>query len=160
MTTLKNLNNNHLSADKSKAATDALTALEQALVEIIVNLSPEERRRYGSISEQNKLLVNKVYDFSVNQPELLSPDVDWNEFKKDYESRAFIEAIVARMQKLMDGLENAKTLHDYDNYHAALDDYSYTGYKARTSAPGYENKLRKIKQFFERTKTVKPAENA
>jgi len=101
-----------------------------------------------------------VYDFSVNQPELLSPDVDWNEFKKDYESRAFIEAIVARIQKLMDGLENAKTLHDYDNYHAALDDYSYTGYKARTSAPGYENKLREIKQFFERTKTVKPAENA
>lgn len=155
MTTIKSLNNKHLSIEKTTAVTSALSTLEQALAEITVNLSPDERRRYGSISEQNKLLVNKVNDFAQNQPDLLSPDVDWDEFKKDYESRALIEGLVARMQKLIDGLTNAKTLHDFDNYHAALDEYSYTGYKARTAAPGYENKLNEIKQFFTRSRATK-----
>lgn len=155
MTTIKNLNSNHLSEEKISAATVALSTLEQILSEITVNLSPDERRRYGSISEQNKLLVNKVYDFAQHQPDLLSPDVDWVEFKKDYQSRAMIEALVARMQKLIDGLTNAKTLHDFDNYHAALDEYSYTGYKARTATPGYENKMNEFKQFFSRTRTTK-----
>jgi hypothetical protein len=154
MATIKNLNNKHLNSDKAQVINDALATLEQELGEIIVNLSPDERRRYGSISEQNKLLVNKVNDYATNQPLLLSPDVDWDEFKKDYASRVMIEAFVARFQKLMDGLENAKTLYDYDNYHAALDDYSYTRYKARTATPGYENKLNEIKQFFTRTKST------
>ena len=155
MSTIKSLNNNHLSAEKTTAANTALTTLEQILAEITVNLSADERRRYGSISEQNKLLVNKVFDFAQNQPDLLSPDVDWEEFKKDYASRTFIEGFVARMQKLMDGLTNAKTLHDFDNYHAALDEYSYTGYKAHTATPGYENKMNELKQFFSRTKATK-----
>ena len=154
MTTIKDLNNKHLSADKTQAINDALATLEQELGEITVNLSPDERRRYGSISEQNKLLVNKVNDFAINEPLLLSPDVNWEEFKKDYASRAMIEALVARFQKLMDGLENAKTLYDYDNYHAALDDYSYVSYKARTATPGYGNKLKELKQFFSRTKST------
>lgn len=155
MSTIKSLNNNHLSTEKTTAVTAALTTLEETLAEITVNLSADERRRYGSISEQSKLLVNKVYDFAQNQPDLSSPDVDWDEFKKDYESRAFIEGLVARMQKLIDGLTNAKTLHDFDNYHAALDDYSYTTYKAHTATPGYENKQNELKQFFSRTKSTK-----
>ena len=155
MTTIKSLNNKHLSTEKTTAVTSALSTLEQALAEITLNLPPDERRRYGSISEQNKLLVNKVNDFAQNQPDLLSPDVDWDEFKKDYESRTHLEGLIARMQKLIDGLINAKTLHDFDNYHAALDEYSYTAYKARTATPGYENKLNEIKQFFTRSRATK-----
>ena len=55
------------------------------------------------------------------------------------------------LQKIIDGLNNAKTLFDFDNYQAALDDYAYTVYKARTATPGFENKQKEIKQFFSRT---------
>ena len=149
--TVKNLNSRHLSEESAKKAKESIKALEKDFADILVNISGDERRRYGSISEQNKLLVNKVYDFLKNHPELGSPDVDWDEFEKDYKSRVALESIIMSLQKIIDGLNNAKTLFDFDNYQAALDDYAYTVYKARTATPGFENKQKEIKQFFTRT---------
>ena len=74
--TVKNLNSRHLSEESAKKAMESIKALEKDFADILVNISGDERRRYGSISEQNKLLVNKVYDFLKNHPELGSPDVD------------------------------------------------------------------------------------
>ncbi|GKT31357.1 hypothetical protein ADUPG1_001993, partial [Aduncisulcus paluster] len=70
----------------------------------------------------------------------------------DFNSRIVLEGIISRLENLLTGLSNAKILHDYDNYQAALDDYSYTNYKVGTSAPGYESKQNELKQFFSRTK--------
>ncbi|MDM1062492.1 hypothetical protein HXZ62_07945 [Empedobacter falsenii] len=145
---ITNLNNKHLSAEQVIAVQDALTTLENELQEIDFNLTSEDRRKYGSINEQNKLVVNKVYDYLINQPQLASSEVEWEEFKKDFSSRANLEAIIARLDNLTTNLKNAKTLHDYDNYQAALTDYAYTSYKAGTSAPGYETKQKDLKQFF------------
>ena len=152
MSTLKNLNGTHLSAEQIEAVNTSLGSLETALTDTVSNLSSEERRKYGSISEQNKLLVNKVNDYAINQSILKSPDVDWDEFTKDFNSRTVLEGIIARMENLLTGINNAKILHDYDNYQAALDDYAYTNYKVGTSAPGYESKRNELKQFFSRTK--------
>ena len=60
---LKHLNNVHLDGQQKNALEQALTQLEQALQPLNVTLSPEERHRYGSVNEQNKLFINKVYDF-------------------------------------------------------------------------------------------------
>lgn len=84
---ITNLNNTHLTAAQLTDAQDALTQLETALQVINVNLSAEDRQKYGSINEQNKLFVNKVYDFNESQPTLSSPDVDWEEFNRDFTSR-------------------------------------------------------------------------
>ncbi len=152
MSTLRNLIATHLNNEEVQAVETALQQLETALSSKMCNLSAEERRRYGSISEQNKLLVNKVYDYANGQPQLRSPDVNWDEFKLDYASRAFLEGVIHRMHTLLSGITNAKTLHDYDNYQAALDDYAYTSYKVHTAAVGYEDKRNELKQFFTRTK--------
>lgn len=145
---LANLNNVHLSTEQQQRIEDLVSQLEEALASKIINLTSVDRQRYGSISEQNKLFVNKVYDYAKKQPALKSPDVEWDEFFADIESRNFTETLMARLEKLTMGVRNAKTLHDYDNFHAALDDYSYTNYKAGTSATGYEKKLQDLKQFF------------
>ena len=158
MSTLKNLNDTHLSTEQIESVNTALSALETALSAKVSNLSSEERRKYGSISEQNKLFVNKVNDYATGQPVLRSPDVDWDEFAKDFNSRTVLEATIARLENLLTGIGNAKTLHDYDNYQAALDDYAYTNYKTGTSAPGYEAKRNELKQFFNRAKRVSKKE--
>ena len=145
---ITNLNNKHLTAEQLIAAQDALTNLESALVDIDFNLTSEDRKKYGSINEQNKLIVNKVNDYLVNQPQLASSEVEWEEFRKDFSSRANLEALIARLDNLSTKIKNAKILHDYDNYQAALTDYAYTAYKAGTSAPGYETKQNDLKQFF------------
>lgn len=145
---LTNLNSTHLSSAKITAAQDAIAALESALAEITINLSAEDRKRYGSINEQNKLFVNKVHDYNQSQPGLSSPEVDWNEFKKDHSSRNSMETMISRLESIITRLNNAKTLHDFDNYQSALMDYSYTAYKAGTTVPGFENKYKDLKQFF------------
>ena len=154
------MNSTHLSSAKITAAQDAIAALETALAEITVNLSPEDRKRYGSINEQNKLFVNKVYDYTQSQPNLKSPEVDWEEFNRDYSSRNNMEGLISRLEGLITRMNNAKTLHDYDNYQSALVDYSFTTYKAGSSATGFEDKYKDLKQFFVKnsTSTAPPEE--
>ncbi|MBN8623004.1 MAG: hypothetical protein J0L47_07725 [Flavobacteriales bacterium] len=148
---LTNLNSAHLTEAEVTAAQNALTELENALAIITVQLTPEDRQKYGSINEQNKLLVNKVKDFRQSNPNLSVSDVDWDEFDKDFASRHVFESLINRLNALLIKLQGAKILHDYDNYQAALDDYAYTTYRAATGADGYENKYNELKQFFGRT---------
>jgi hypothetical protein len=150
---LDNLNSNHYTAAEKTLVLDGLAAMQTILNSKLRNLSTEERKKFGSINEQNKLIVNKVKDFRNSQPNLSSPDVDWEEFQNDFESRVFIHAALAQLKAMIDGLENNKILHDYDNYQAALTDYSYSQYKAGTKTHGFETKVNEIAQFFNRKGT-------
>lgn len=143
-----NFENRHFTPEEVIAVNDALTALEVALTPKLANLSAEERKQYGSINEQNKLIVNKVKDYYDTQPGLSSPDVDWDEFNSDYDSRTVVRSVLQRMEALHTGINNARILHDWDNYHAALTDYDYAKYKHGTAAPGYETKVNELAQFF------------
>jgi hypothetical protein len=148
---ITNLNNVHLSATEMNAVKDALTVLENALAKINVTLTSEDRQRYGSINEDNKLLVNKVNDYRQNQPNLSTTQVDWEEFEKDFSSRLNMENITSRLEILGNKIQNAKILHDYDNYQASLVDYGFTNFMAGTGAEGFETKMNDLKQFFVKT---------
>ena len=148
---INNLNNAHLTEAQMNDIKTALSTLETALSALNVTLTPEERRTYGSVNEQNKLLINKVWDYRQNSPNLSQPDLDWAEFENDLKSRQFIENITHRVAAIVERLKNSKILHDYDSYQAALDDYAYTSYKAGSNAAGYETKMNELKQFFPRS---------
>ncbi len=62
-----------------------------------------------------------------------------------------MENFIVRLESLNTKLKNAKILHDYDNFQAALVDYAYTNFMAGTGAPGYETKQNELKQFFSKT---------
>lgn len=116
------------------------------------NLSPDERRQFGSIHEQTKLLVQKGLDYHRNQPELDSPDVDWVEQEADYSDRHFLESIIISSTELGQIADNTRILHDYDAYKNELVDYAYTQYKAeKSSEPGWETKYNDLKQFMPNT---------
>ena len=150
----ENLSTVHYTTAQKTATLEAITALEAALAANFKNLTAEERKKYGSINEQNKLIVNKALAYRTNQPNLSSADVDWEEFQKDFDSRTFIEATITRLQAVLEGLNNNKILHDFDNYQAALTDYGYSQYKAGTKAAGFETKVTEMAQFFNRTGTT------
>ncbi|CAM1343239.1 hypothetical protein [Tenacibaculum amylolyticum] len=138
----------HFTNEEQTSVTDALTALEAALNSKFANLTPDERKQFGSVNEQNKLVINKVKEYRDTQPQLSSPDVDWDEFARDFNSRNFIATILQRFDALYMGLKNAKILHDWDNYQATLTDYNYTKYKNSTAATGFEAKQTDLAQFF------------
>lgn len=143
-----NFDSRHFDAAEKNAVTTALSQLEAALAGKLANLNADERIQYGSVNEQNKLIINKVKDFREVQPELSSPDVDWEEFARDYDTRNFIQTTMHRLEALSQGLSNAKILHDWDNYQASLTDYDYSKYKNSTQATGYQTKVNELRQFF------------
>lgn len=143
-----NLDNRHFSATEKTAINTVLANLELSLADKLANLSAVERQQYGSVNEQNKLIINKVKSFHDAQPTLSSPDIDWAEFNSDFDTREYLQAAIQRLQSLIDGLGNAKILHDYDNYQAALTDYDFAKYKASTNAAGFQTKIAELSQFF------------
>lgn len=153
---INNLNNRHLTDEQVKTMNDALTSLEKAVEGVNINLTPEDRNRYGRVNEQNKLFINKVNDMAITQPNLRSIDVDWEEFAKDYKSRNLYESAINRLESLVIKMKNSKILHDYDNYQDALNDYAYTSYKAGSKIVGYEDKLKELKQFFAKNRKSTP----
>ncbi len=139
---------------------NAVDQLEKALETININLTPEDRNRYGRVNEQNKLFINKVKNFAVSHPNMRSLDVDYNEFLEDFQSREFLEGIINRLNSLTVRMTNAKTLHDYDNYQDALTDYGYTSFRAGAAGTGFEVKHKELKQFFKKgTKIDLEADN-
>ena len=143
-----NLDNRHFSATEKTAINTVLANLELALADKLANLSAAERQQFGSVNEQNKLIINKVKSFHDAQPTLSSPDIDWVEFNSDHDSREYLQAAIQRLQSLIDGLVNAKILHDYDNYQDSLTDYDFAKYKASTNAVGFQTKVAELSQFF------------
>ena len=77
MTGLENLGGNHLTEQEVQRAKAGIMDLVNSLVGIKINLTAAQRQKYGSINEQNKLFVNKVYDYYKNQPDLRNQDIDW-----------------------------------------------------------------------------------
>jgi activator of HSP90 ATPase len=149
-----NLISDHYTTEEKASVSKSLASIEETLSSKLVNLSPDDRQKYGSVGEQNKLIVNKVRDYRINQPELSSDDVDWEEFLKDFESREFLQATIAKLENFVTKLSNNKILHDFDNYQASLTDYGFSQYKRGTNKSGFETKVNELAQFFSRTGTT------
>ena len=148
---LDNFGREHFSDEEQENIVSIINALIIALSPKLRELSDEERSRYGSINEQNKLLVNKIADYHRTHPNLASPEVDWVEFERDRKSRTFLEDLATMLLNLGHQITSTKIPHDYDNYQDALRDYSYVQYLAKVNKIGAIEKLRDLKQFFPRT---------
>ncbi|PWN67791.1 hypothetical protein [Chryseobacterium oncorhynchi] len=146
-----NFESRHFSQVEETDIKAAMQTLQTLLSGKLASLTSEERQQYGSINEQNKLMVNKVKDYRDAQPQLSSPDVNWEEFGKDYGSRSFLQNLFEQLGELARGVENAKILHDWDNYQASLTDYQYTRYRNDAGSAGFHTKQQEIGQFFSRT---------
>ncbi|MCH5598100.1 hypothetical protein [Niabella ginsengisoli] len=143
-----NFDSRHFTTAEQTALTDALNTLETTVAGKLANLSADERRQYGSVNEQNKLIINKVKDYRIGEPILSSQDVDWDEFEQDYATPSILQNAVQRLQSIITGLNAAKILHDWDNYQAALTDYEFAKYKNNSGAIGYATKVAELGQFF------------
>ncbi|MEC4050746.1 hypothetical protein OX284_015005 [Flavobacterium sp. SUN046] len=142
----------HLSLEQKTTIDAGIDSIEEVVIAVTMAFSKDERRRYGSVNEQNKLFINKVNDYKENQPELKSPDVDWNKFEADYADRTFADTRMFRIENIMRMLSDFKIAHDYDNHKMSLKDYEYSQYKQGMEIPGFAEKVSELKQFFPHTK--------
>jgi len=130
------------------AIEGSITTIETKLIGKTVSLSPEERKSYGSINEQNKLVVEKVNDYRQSSPQFNSPQIDWAEFQSDFAVRKRLELIINRLTSIAEQLSDTKILHDNDNYKDALGQYNYLGFLNTQAVPGSTSVKEDIGQFF------------
>lgn len=149
---IDNLGRVHFDDGQIQDINKSLNAVIQTLSEMAVNLNPTERRKYGKVGEQNKLLINKVRDYHKTQPGLRSPEIDWDEYEKDYHNRAEASQMLSKIKTIETLLMNIKIVSDYDNYTDALRDYQYSKYKNRFGdQSGFSHKVDALKIFFPKT---------
>ena len=151
---LKDLIQNQLTAADLAIITKALDDIQLAINTKMVNLTPEERQKYGSINEQNKLLVNKINDVHSSHPQFDSSKVEWAEFVNDFEIRSTLEKLISRLNSISEQLDDTKILHDNDNYQQALSQYSYISYLADQNEPGITTIKEEMSLFFPRNNTA------
>ncbi len=87
---------------------------------------------------------------ATTQPDLRSPQVDWDEFAADYNDRKFADTRENKVNRVLRLLTDFKIVHDYDNYRAGLVDYDYTKFRADAGDSAFLEKYEKLKQFFEK----------
>ena len=148
---LKDLIQNQLTAADENIINKALDDIQNAILSKTVNLTPDERQKYGSINEQNKLLVNKVNDVHSSHPQFDSSKVNWAEFASDFAIRSTLEKIISRLNSIAEQLDDTKILHDNDNYQQALSQYGYISYLADQNEPGITTIKEELAQFFNRS---------
>ena len=155
---MKNLNAPHISDTERQVILAVFDQLLTLLTPKFCQLSAEERQRYGSVNEQNKLLINKVFEFKRSQPNLSAPEIDWNKFEADHNDRGFLSQIIMITESILYDIQSTKMAHDNDNYNAARMDYAYSEYRAKNDILGSLQKYNELKQFFSRTTPKKEDE--
>ena len=156
---MKNLGNLHISTSDMQLIDGHLTDLEQLFDRYLKVLSADERLRYSSVNEKNKLIINKVYDILRDYPQHIPADIDRAEFERDYNTRQYLERKIARLQALAKNLDDVKILHDYDNLQDSLGVYDFLQYLEKRQIPGIAELVAEMRQFFARPRnTATPTE--
>lgn len=146
---ISNLNNVHFAQAEEDVINKAWIDILAVLNAKSVNLNPEERQKFGSVAEKNKLVVLKTLEYHTNQPHLDCVDVNYTEVQADWADRTFMAGFISKMAEANVICNNIRITHDYDAYKAAQNDYNYTKYKMDTEpGAGWESKYNDLLQFF------------
>lgn len=145
---LDNLISVSFSSEELAVIDQALSQIEKVLKGKTVSLTPDERQQYGSIADQNKILVDKSRHYMQQRPDLIPHMLDFEEFERDYEARSLLESRVKRINSLTDQLKDTKTLLDHDNYTNTLTFYRYIRFLSEENQPGITSIYQDLKQHF------------
>ncbi|GET27741.1 hypothetical protein [Prolixibacter sp. NT017] len=144
-------------ADTINQGLDAILSIINPKAPVLSN---EERRKYGSVAEHNKLVINKAKSYMAQFPQFTPIKLDETEFANDYESRTFSESVLMSMADIQRKLTDIKILLDHDNYQAALMFYRSVRYHAQekvaSAIPIYDD----LKQYFTHSSPEESEEEA
>jgi hypothetical protein len=148
---LENLISIEFTTEELTALDGHLDGIQQVLVGKTVNLTPDQRQQYGSIGNQNKLIVDKAKNYMEQHPNWIPNFLDKTEFDKDYTARQQMEQRTQRLQNLTQQLLDTKTLLDHDNYTNSLSFYRMMRYLAGENEPGSKTVYEDMKVLFSKS---------
>ncbi len=152
---LDNLISITLTNSEVQTINNAINSINRVLEKKVINLTPEERRQYGSIADRNKLLVDKCKNYMEQNPETIPQVIDKAEFDRDYKARQQLEKPLMQLARISEKLQDTKTLLDHDNYQASLAYYRYIKYLASENEAGTTSIYKDLKKHYQRKAMVK-----
>ena len=129
---------------------NALNEIAQVFSGKVINLTPEERKQYGSIADKNKVFVDKCKAYMEQNIDTLPKTIDKHEFDKDYKARQQMEEPLRKLLQLAEMLSDTKILLDFDNYNGSLSYYRYVKFLATQNTPGITSIYEDLRQHFEK----------
>ena len=128
---------------------NALNEVLQVLSGKVINLTPEERKQYGSIADKNKVFVDKCKAYMEQDPTTVPNTLDKHEFDKDYKARQQMEEPLKKLSRITEMLMDTKILLDFDNYNGSLSYYRYVKFLATQNTPGITSIYADLNQHFQ-----------
>ena len=126
----------------------AIAKLKEIIAPKATNLTTKERQQYGSIAEQNKLLVQKIMAYAESNAEIVPAHTDFAELNRDNTARNQLEKWETALHLLLNNIENTKTLLDFDVYQSCLTIYRNVRYMAGEDIAGMSAIYADLQQFF------------
>ncbi len=144
-----------LTDEEVKTMNDAVKAINDVLKGKAVNLTPDERKQYGSIADKNKVFVDKCKAYMETNPHTIPNVLNKEDFDKDYKARQQLETPLRSLLSVLEKLQDTKILLDHDNYHAATSYYRYMKYLSSENEPGTTSIYNDLKQHYKRSAQTK-----
>ncbi len=155
---MDNIINASVTDEEMEKIKNFIKEMNEILKGKATSLSPEERRKYGSIGDKNKIIVDKCKFYMDTNPETIPSTIDKKAFDRDYKTRGQIESVSRELSLILEKLQDIKILLDYDNYSNANSYYRYVKFLASENhqdANAINNELKKSYQHSTRPETQK-----
>ncbi len=137
---------------------NAIKTINRVLENKVINLTPDERRQYGSIADRNRILVDKCKDYMEQDPETIPRVIDKAEFDRDYKARQQLQKPLMQLARITEKLQDTKTLLDHDNYQASIAYYRYIKYLASENEAGTSSIYKDLKKQYQHQKKAEVKE--
>ncbi len=144
-----------LTQEEQTAINEAIASINTILKGKVVNLTPDERRQYGSIADRNRVLVDKCKWYMEENPETIPNVIDMDEFQADYTARLAFEKPLKNLARVVEKLQDTKTLLDHDNYNVAIAYYRYIRFLAGQNEAGTTAIYNDLKSHYQSRSTAK-----
>ena len=141
------------------AAIDgALTTIETTLAGKVINLTPEERRRYASISSEIAQWVQKCRGYMNQVPSIVPGYIDLPELDADMQARRDLMPRLRRATSILESIDDTALLLGSDVYTNCLAFYRAVREAAKSNVPGSTSIYQDLAaQFPGRPGSVPPA---
>jgi len=147
-----------LSSEEVAQIDQSLTAIEAVLAGKVIALQPEERTQYGRVAESTQVWISKISDYMSSRPELVPAYINVAEFGKDLAARNAIMPRIARLNAVVNGLEDTAILLGTDLYNSAIAYYRNIKLLSQQNVPGAKLIYEDLQQKFPgKPKAVKGA---
>ncbi|MEW6026099.1 MAG: hypothetical protein AB1599_02225 [Planctomycetota bacterium] len=154
---LDNLISVSLTPQELAAIDGALTTIETTLQGKVINLTPDERIRYASISTEMRPWIRKCRDYMNQLPSIVPGYINLTELDADMKARRDIETRLNRAKAAVESMDDTYLLLGSDVLTNCLAFYRSVKAAAQANVPGSTGVYQDLAQQFPgRPRSVPP----